>query len=306
MLKIKRILHPTDFSPSANQALPHALFWARQYQAELHLLHAIVLHEDDPHNSAHHFPNVAELQQKLKDLAATQMAADIGNHQVEGLSIKQAQVRGIAPAAVILDYAQSEDMDLIVMGTHGHRGLEHLFMGSVAEEVVRMARCSVFTVRQQKTPKSVENIRNILVPLDFSDHSKTALAYAKAMAARYKAKLALLHIIEESLHPAFYVTGESSIFDLVPDIKAKSEAGLRKMFDETPGPTVEIEVQVAEGRAARDIVKFAEEQDSDLIVIATHGLTGIEHFLIGSIAEKVVRRAPCPVFTVKSFGKSLL
>ena len=69
---------------------------------------------------------------------------------------------------------------------------------------------------------------------------------------------------------------------------------------------VPAETFVLEGRATKDIVKFAEKNDSDLVVIATHGLTGIEHFLIGSVTQKVVRRAPCPVFTVKTYGKSLV
>ena len=81
---------------------------------------------------------------------------------------------------------------------------------------------------------------------------------------------------------------------------------MEKLFLETAGPQVKAEYFTMEGRAAEDIVKFARLQKSDLIVIATHGLTGIEHLLLGSVTEKVVRQAPCPVFTVKAFGKSLV
>ena len=78
------------------------------------------------------------------------------------------------------------------------------------------------------------------------------------------------------------------------------------MLKETKGADVTAELHVIEGHAAKDIINFASTHDSDLIVMPTHGLTGIEHFLLGSVAEKVVRQAPCPVFTVKSFGKSLI
>ena len=75
---------------------------------------------------------------------------------------------------------------------------------------------------------------------------------------------------------------------------------------ETPGPEVGADIRVIEGYAARDLLHFAESEASDLIVIATHGRTGLEHMLLGSVTEKVVRRAACPVFTVRAFGKSLM
>jgi nucleotide-binding universal stress UspA family protein len=99
--------------------------------------------------------------------------------------------------------------------------------------------------------------------------------------------------------------GKSSIFDIIPDIQEKTRDALQNMIKDTPGPDVEVAYHVAEGQAATEIVKFAESHHSDLIVISTHGLTGLEHLLVGSVAEKVVRSAACPVFTVKPFGKSL-
>ncbi len=81
---------------------------------------------------------------------------------------------------------------------------------------------------------------------------------------------------------------------------------LLPLFAETDGPEVRADIHVMEGRATSDIVHFAEQNDSDLIVIATHGLSGVKHMLMGSVSEKVVRVAPCPVFTVEAFGKSLL
>ena len=149
-------------------------------------------------------------------------------------------------------------------------------------------------------------LNKVLFPTDFSVHSQKALTYAKEIAKLYGSKLQLLHVIEETVHPAFYVTGKTSIFELVPDIRIKSIQAMEKQLDETEGPWISSSIDVVEGRAAMEIIKFADNRDSDLIVIATHGLTGIEHMLIGSIAEKVVRQAQCPVFTVKVFGTSLL
>jgi len=306
MKNLKKILIPTDFSRCAQQALPQALYLAEKYQAELHQLHAIVLHAEDPHNPAFHFPNLEEIHSRLKELASQKMLAELEAQQANLPTIQSVQMRGITAAAVILEYAQDNDIDLIVMGTHGRRGLEHLLLGSVAEEVIRLASCPVLTIREKKQAMPVEALKKILVPLDFSEYSQQALCYAKEIAIVFSARLQLLHVIEETIHPSFYASGINSIFKLMPDIKAKTTTAMQNLLKETAGPPVEADFNILEGRAARDIVQFAEENSSDLIVIATHGLTGIEHFLLGSVAEKVVRRAPCPVFTVKAFGKSLI
>ena len=131
------------------------------------------------------------------------------------------------------------------------------------------------------------------------------IANAKAIAAEYDARLQLLHVIEETVHPSYYIVGKSSIFDIIPDIQEKTRDALQNLIKDTPGPDVEVAFHVAEGQAATEIIKFAKNHNSDMIVISTHGLTGLEHLLVGSVAEKVVRSADCPVFTVKPFGKSL-
>jgi len=149
MMQFKKILFPTDFSRRGNRALAHSLRLAKKYKAELHMLHALVLWDDDPHNPAYHFPDKKELQTRLKEAAAAQMAADLEDSEVEDLVIKQVHERGMTPSETIVRYAGEKDIDLIIMGTHRRRKIGHLF-GSVVEEVVRMAPCSVLTIRQDK------------------------------------------------------------------------------------------------------------------------------------------------------------
>ncbi|MDW7680052.1 MAG: universal stress protein, partial [bacterium] len=159
---------------------------------------------------------------------------------------------------------------------------------------------------EKKSPTPLENIDRIMVPIDFSDHSQTALVYAGKIARVYNSKLLLLHVVEDRVHPSFYLTGKQSIFEFMPEIKSRSKEQIEKMCTRANCSDVPSEIFIIEGMASRDLIKFAEENQTDLIVISTHGLSGIEHFFLGSIAEKVVRRSPCPVFTVKSFGKSLI
>jgi len=149
MIQVKKILFPTDFSRRANRAQAHSLNLAKKYKAELHMLHALVLWDDDPHNPAYHFPDKEELQTRLKEAAAAQMTADLEEANIEDLVIKQVYERGMTAAETIVRYAGENDIDLIVIGTHRWRRIGHL-IGSVVEEVLRMAPCSVLTIRQEK------------------------------------------------------------------------------------------------------------------------------------------------------------
>jgi nucleotide-binding universal stress UspA family protein len=306
MLKINKILYATDFSECAKHVLPHALYLMKKYDAELHMLHAIVLHPEDPHNPAYYFSDEDELYQRLKDNAYERMKSEIEYYNSDFFRIIKVQERGIAPAPVILEYADKKEIDLIVLGSSGHRGYDRSFLGNVSEEVVRLAICPVLTIHEPQKNLNIESKNYILVPLDFSVHSKTALEYAKKIAPIYNAQLQLLHVVEESSHPPHYASVKSSVSEFIPDIKNNSEKIMREFLSEVKGPDADAKLLVIEGRAAHDIVKFANDQKINMIILATHGLTGIEHLHLGSVSEKVVRMANCPVLTVPVFGKSLL
>ena len=305
MLKIKKILFPTDFSRCAKQALSHAIHLAEKYDAELDILHATVLNIESPRRASNRSPNIEEIQQWFDETAKHNLD-DLLAVLDNDIKVKTIHIKGVSTAPAILEYAEDNDVDIIVIGTHGRRGLGHIFLGSVAEELVRLAPCPVFTIREEKKPIPAHEIKKILVPIDFSDYSKSTLTYAKHFAERYNARLQLLHVISQSIPPSFYAGGVTSWFELAPDLKLKCEEQLNSLFKETQGPDIPFDIHVSEGTPAHDIVDFAKEQNPDLLVIATHGLTGIQHLLLGSVAEKVVRMSPCPVFTVKPFGRSLL
>jgi len=306
MMRIKKILYTTDFSECSDCVLPHAVYLVNKYNAELHILHAIVLHADNPHKPEYHFPDIDELLLLLKKNASKMMSSELINNDIKNVKVKKIQKRGISPAQVILEYCLKNEIDLIVMGTHGRRGIRHLFLGSVTEEVVRLAECPVLTIRESTNLKPAASIKNILVPVDFSDHSKTALEHALKIAPVYNARLQLLHVIEESIHPSFYAAGIKSVFEVDSQLLMKSKLAVKQMLNSIGGSDNKADICVTEGRPYSEIIKFAEQNLSDLIIIATHGLTGIEHLLLGSESEKVVRMSTCPVLTVKSFGKSLI
>ena len=216
------------------------------------------------------------------------------------LDIRERQRRGTAAAPSIVDDAIEENVDLVVMGAHGRRGFRRFLLGSVTEEVVRLAPCPVLTIRGTGTAQDVHRVRKVLVPFDFSEHSRTALGSAAKMAASYGASLHLLHVIEPIMEPHPYVPlhYRSESFDL-PQLKARVREDLGPIVADVVDGRVATEVEVLEGDPALCITEHAETIEADLIAMATHGRTGLSRFFLGSVTEKVVRSAGCPVLTLK-------
>jgi nucleotide-binding universal stress UspA family protein len=306
MLHLTRILFPTDFSRRSERSLDMALELAERFGAELHMLHAIVLHADDPNDPAHLFPDPEEIRRRLEEIADRRMATSLERRAGRGVTVVRERRRGISAAPVILEHADEIGADLIVMSTHGRRGIEHVLLGSVTEEVVRLAPCPVLTVRSDAEVEEVPTIRSILVPVDFSDHAGVAVAHARELADSFGAALDVLHVFERPIHPEIYLGGMPLETPEFAAVEGSLKEALETFAREAGGPDVETSIHVMEGRAVPGILEFAAEAGSDLVVIATHGLTGMAHVLLGSVAEKVVRRASCPVLTVKPFGRSLV
>src|SRR5262245_30092036 len=142
------------------------------------------------------------------------------------------------------------------------------------------------------------DIRHILAPTDFSDYSKKALSDTLELAPTFGAKLSLLHVIEPSPYLGEFIPPGVGA-DLLGDLERQASAELAQVLPDTQGATVEVTRAVALGSPPQKIVETAEAAHVDLIVMATHGRTGLSHLLIGSVAERVVRTAPCPVLTIR-------
>ena len=149
-------------------------------------------------------------------------------------------------------------------------------------------------------------IDRILVPIDFSEPAALALAHARALAATHRARLDLLHVVEEPTFPAMYSAAMHELYGRVPDVRQQALDALKALLAEGEEPDAVSGLHVVKGRAADEILRFTTAHDIDLIVMASQGLTGLEHLVLGSVAEKVIRHAPCPILVVKADGRSLL
>jgi nucleotide-binding universal stress UspA family protein len=142
-------------------------------------------------------------------------------------------------------------------------------------------------------------LNKILVPVDFSDFSTKALDYALAFADQFDAQIILLHVVEPAVYPESSMLVATALDDLNNDLTKVAQQKLNELKRERIGDRVSSELLVRLGRAFSEIVAAASELDVDLIILATHGYTGLKHVLLGSTAERVVRHAPCPVLTVR-------
>lgn len=142
-------------------------------------------------------------------------------------------------------------------------------------------------------------IKRILCPVDFSPSSNHALRYALASAAAYDAEVELLHVVELPFMPSYTTGGVPDLSLPVEKIKQGCQKHMDEMVEKSRTTHPKISGTVIVGTPFLEIVHAAREGKFDLIVVGTHGLTGIKHILIGSVAEKVVRKSPCPVLSVK-------
>jgi len=294
-MKVQSVLFPTDFSTAAERALPHALEISRRFGARLTILYVRSPFADDPASPEFQFFDQGKYESYVESVLADMCRGIDASDQVD-----TATVRNLSAGSGILEFAFDNKTDIIVMGTHGRSALSAFLMGSVAEKVVRHARCPVLTVAQRE-----ENYRDrpkyekILAAFDFSEPSKDAVRRGRVFADAYQAKLAVLYVVEQIVHPAYDKIWQVSVKDELPNVVTAARKSLAESLGEVEIKNLDLEVQVgdADGKAEKEIIDHARAKDYDLIVMGTKGLSGLDYALLGSTTERVVRTAPCPVLT---------
>jgi len=321
MLTIRRVLHPTDHSACAEGAFAHAARIADRYDAELH-----VLHVTDP--PAGMLEGCFDDLRITADDVETELAAmlptggppmgasptgrsptDRDRQTSEHPAFTEVEVPGPDAATGILRYATGHEIDLIVMGTHGRHGIRYLLMGSVAAEVVRSAPCPVLTVPSAAARSTPGPYAPILVPVDFSDANREALAAAHLFAARFDAPVELLHVADEPVTYAdAYANAHADAHASAPGLASGHEVrtGTRnnpvprlRRFDRDAGTAPASRYHLREGRPEYEIAAVARRIGAGLIVMATHGRTGWARVRLGSVTEQTLRRARCPVLSLR-------
>ena len=162
------------------------------------------------------------------------------------------------------------------------------------------------TRRPGRSPRSAIHLNRILVPVDFSDHSKRALKYAIPFAEQFAASIDLIYIVEPTMYPADFSFGQVGFPNVEDELRKRGADELDEMIGKEIAGRVPARKIIRTGKPFYEIDQYAEEMGIDLIIISTHGHTGVDHILFGSTAEKVVRHAPCPVLVVRPGGREFI
>jgi|CXWL01.1.fsa_nt_gi nucleotide-binding universal stress UspA family protein len=288
------VLHPTDFSPTADRALSWALALAKPSGAGLRLLHAV--------ETRRQHVDEAQARACLADRAERARAL--------GVDVSCEVAAGVYAGPVVL--AASRTADLVVVGRVGQRDASAAArrrrggLGSVADELVRFAEARVLVVpadhepaaSRPGEPPALPTLRRVLVPVDFSPASRAALAAAAELARRHGAELDLLHVIERPPMPEIYELADP-LASAMPAVEERVSAALGELAASL-APGVPVRVQVAYGRAAAEIEAWAAERAVDLVVIANRGLSLLARLWLGTTAEEVVRHCSVPVLVVRA------
>lgn len=293
MTKPKHVLAVTDFSDAADVALQQASGYARMTGATFHVLHVVPdfvrANPLFPQGSERDIDTEVQLEKQALDDLATRVQEVTGRPSYEA----EVAVRIGKVESAVVRYAEERDIDAIVVGATGRSGLARLLLGSTAERVVRYAHTSVLVARE--TPPA----SRVLVATDLSEAALPAIERAKQEAEWRGAKLELVHVIDYSALGWAAAAGPLGGFavsippEKIEEMRRIALEALRALG----GPDVGI--HVVEGSPKRAIVAAAESLQVDLVVVGTHGRTGLARMALGSVAEAVVRAAPCSVLVVR-------
>jgi nucleotide-binding universal stress UspA family protein len=302
MSAITRILCPVDFSECSRHALAQAAALGRQCRASVVALHAFAVAPVTDRIIVG-APIVLEPAHGSSDMRATlttELRAFVDSVETGGSAV-QLEIAEGDPIDAIVRASRTRRADLIVMGTHGRSGMDRVMLGSVAESVLRKADCPVLTVPRRAGPVASLAFTRILCAIDFSAASLRALQYAAELAPAAGADLCALHVVE-------LVTGDGDglhkeIIDAATDYRESfRQAALERLAAAVPaalGDDRNLRPLVTIGRPHREIVRIAEHEHCDLIVMGVEARSRADLLLFGSTTQHVLRRASCPVLTIR-------
>jgi nucleotide-binding universal stress UspA family protein len=301
MTTIQRILCPLDFSEFSRHAFVRAVAIAHAHGAAITALHVVPINVPvAPLPLEVVTPVPPPLTPAQFARARDELAAFAAVEPAPGVAIEYDVVEAPSIHEEIVAQAARRHADLIVMGTHGRGGFQRLFLGSVAERVVRLSAAPVMTVGAA-AGGSAGSFTRIVCGIDFSDCSLAAFDYALAIAAGANAEVTVVNVIEWT--PVGYDPFVGPPTDLAGyrmSAEASARERLRKAVAKTRPGGVRVHEVVTSGKPHHALLRIASDAGADLIVLGIHGRNPIDRLFFGSTAEPVVRQAECPVLTVRA------
>lgn len=301
-VSLDRLLVPLDGSRLAECVLPLAVSLATRLPARLLLLHVMERGAPATVHGDRHLTHAPEAERYLEEVAARCRAegADVEVHVHPNLEGDVAKS--------IVDHAGDLGADLVVLATHGSGGAKRVLFGSVAQQVLRRGVRPVLLVRPPEARLQegvIPEVRRVLVPLDGHPSAETALPLAVAVARAYAAELVLVRVVptlatitdERAGTARLAPTATAASLDLE---EAEARRYLAALAERIRGGGLKVTVSVGRGEPAQGVLEGAARVGAELIVMATHGRTGLDAVFSGSVASRIVARFPRPILLVRA------
>ncbi len=293
---IDRVLIPTDGSEGALAGAYRGIALASRSGADVHVLSVVDVQVDGPTD----FDDVtiSALEERADD--AVEEIADLISEHDGSLDVTTTVTRG-TPFQTIREYANRREIDVVVMGTKGRTGLDRILLGSVTENVLRTARTPVLAVPPNAENGAIDDVtfEQLLLPTDGSEGAAIAATWGIALASHFDAAVHTLYSVDTS--PFSQSRGPG---DVVGALEMRGESAIDTVREQARDAGVTVSGSVASGSPEKVILSYAADHEVDLIVMGTHGRTGVGQWFLGSVTENVVRGAEVPVFCVPVSAES--
>jgi len=288
----KSILCPIDFSDFSAAAYQYAVSVASYYEARIVAMHVVETWKYPFADYAAHEADYAKFCSALNEGGEVQLQQFVKQYSVGGLRPELMVHQGNAPNCIV-SCAQKQNMDVIVMGTHGRSGFDRLVLGSTTDRVLRKAACPVLVVSNSSHqaldtgPDGRHRLSRVVYCTDFSNNSEQARGFAISLATEYSAELTLLHVAED---PANRARAEAII--------AERTQQLEKLVSETERKHLNVRSAVRFGKAYEEIGRYATEEQASLIIMTARGGDAVDRAIFGSTTYRVIQLGPCPVLAI--------
>ena len=293
MITIKTILCPVDFFAASDAAVQYATGLAQNYDAGIRLLHVLT---PVPVTAYEYAVDTSPIMKAMEDKAREKLTSLAAGVRQAGVDV-EFEIRTGDVYEEVKRSIEFVKPQILVMGTHGRRGVERWFMGSTTEKLLRHSPVPLITISATGEKAGAPRFKRILVTTDFSDGTSDALSYAFSVAQENESKITLLHVVH----------------DVAADVSGKYREslleGVEKQLDDLVPPEAttwcDVNTQVEIGVPYRIILRVLEDEKIDLLVMNIHGKGMLDRALLGSTAERVVRVAPCPVMLIPPMKRRL-
>ncbi len=296
-MQFKNILCATDFSDFSNRTVNYGIALANEFESKLFVCHVIDLSSVAIYGEFQLDP--VGLQDRIMNDANEQLQELIGGQQIDWeplISVGHA-------ADEISRIVEEQNMDLVISATRGRSGLKRLILGSVTERLMRTLSCPLLVVHSPDkafvaSDDQEVNIKRILIGCDFSPDSDVAFEHGLSLAQEFESELHLAHVVETSIYQQLHKTESPVEEELQQEIQTRLIKKMQDMVPEEARNWCKPQTSLLGGHPYEELVKYAEKNNIDMIVLGTRGHGLVKSLLVGSTTDRVVRNAPCSVLSV--------